>query len=455
MHKLVISDDEGKTTVVPLVRDELTIGRKEGNAVRLTERNVSRRHARIKRDGDGFIVEDLDSYNGVSLNDERIQGQARLKPGDRLRIGDYRFALDADGAAPTADAGGNIDLDFGGDDLAVAPSRLVMLTPPAAGAVYAVGDGMRLGRAEDLEIWVNHRSISREHVRFVERDGELVVEDLSSANGITVNGYPCASASLSSGDVLGLGQVRFRFVPRGEDYQFEPEASQEEKEAAKNGRVQALGIIAALLVVLGVVALFVLSSGDDDVAQVAADESSVQAREASAPEPEPGPSPEEILAAERAVEECERQLSEDRVAEALEAADRALLIMPDHEGAAGCRADASDIVQERAAFARGKAALEAGRVEDAYFAFESLDEQSALRDQPEVVRARRLFAEQRLGAAKRALRKDPQLAHDEALQVLMAPGMPTLHQAEANRLVEAAKRRGAVAANGEREGAAL
>ena len=49
MFKLVIQDDEGKTTVVPLIRDEITIGRKEGNTIRLTERNVSRRHARIGR----------------------------------------------------------------------------------------------------------------------------------------------------------------------------------------------------------------------------------------------------------------------------------------------------------------------------------------------------------------------------------------------------------------------
>ena len=49
MFKLVIQDDEGKTTVVPLIRDEITIGRKEGNTIRLTERNVSRRHARIVR----------------------------------------------------------------------------------------------------------------------------------------------------------------------------------------------------------------------------------------------------------------------------------------------------------------------------------------------------------------------------------------------------------------------
>ena len=35
MFKLVIQDDEGKTTVVPLIRDEITIGRKEGNTIRL------------------------------------------------------------------------------------------------------------------------------------------------------------------------------------------------------------------------------------------------------------------------------------------------------------------------------------------------------------------------------------------------------------------------------------
>ena len=48
MFKLTIEDDEGKTTVVPLARDEITIGRLEGNTIRLTERNVSRRHARLR-----------------------------------------------------------------------------------------------------------------------------------------------------------------------------------------------------------------------------------------------------------------------------------------------------------------------------------------------------------------------------------------------------------------------
>ena len=68
MFKLIIEDDEGHTTVVPLVKDEITIGRKEGNTIRLTERNVSRHHARLIRSNGSFFIEDLgrsDRYTKV------------------------------------------------------------------------------------------------------------------------------------------------------------------------------------------------------------------------------------------------------------------------------------------------------------------------------------------------------------------------------------------------------
>src|SRR4029079_4147072 len=88
MLKLVISDDEGKTTVVPLVRDEITIGRKEGNTIRLTERNVSRKHAKLRKVNGGFMLEDLSSYNGVKVNGKKIAAEIALKPGDQVLIGD-------------------------------------------------------------------------------------------------------------------------------------------------------------------------------------------------------------------------------------------------------------------------------------------------------------------------------------------------------------------------------
>ncbi|MBU2567129.1 FHA domain-containing protein, partial [Patescibacteria group bacterium] len=68
MVKLIIEDDEGKTTVVPLIRDEITIGRKEGNTIRLTERNVSRRHAKLVKQSSAIFIEDLNSYNGIKVN---------------------------------------------------------------------------------------------------------------------------------------------------------------------------------------------------------------------------------------------------------------------------------------------------------------------------------------------------------------------------------------------------
>jgi hypothetical protein len=97
MFKLVIQDDEGKTTVVPLIRDEITIGRKEGNTIRLTERNVSRKHAKISRANNAIAIEDLGSYNGVRVNGTRISQRTVLSVSDRVQIGDYLIELKAEG----------------------------------------------------------------------------------------------------------------------------------------------------------------------------------------------------------------------------------------------------------------------------------------------------------------------------------------------------------------------
>ncbi|CAM4182297.1 FHA domain-containing protein [Corallococcus exiguus] len=102
MLKLIIEDDEGRKTVVPFVRDEITIGRQEGNTIRLTERNVSRRHARLVRLNGHVVLEDLGSYNGTRINGERVAGQLPLKEGDLIQIGDYDLALQVEGAANAA-----------------------------------------------------------------------------------------------------------------------------------------------------------------------------------------------------------------------------------------------------------------------------------------------------------------------------------------------------------------
>ena len=98
--KLIIEDDEGRKTVVPLVRDEITIGRDDGNVVKLTERNVSRRHARLKRKNGQLLIEDIGSYNGVLINGDRIAEPTPVKEGDLIEIGDYDLGVEGRFEAP-------------------------------------------------------------------------------------------------------------------------------------------------------------------------------------------------------------------------------------------------------------------------------------------------------------------------------------------------------------------
>ncbi len=102
MFKLSIEDDEGKTTVVPLARDEMTVGRLEGNTIRLTERNVSRKHARLSRQNGALFIEDLASFTGVRVNGTKIASPTPLREGDEVQIGDYKLVLRGDGP-PVAD----------------------------------------------------------------------------------------------------------------------------------------------------------------------------------------------------------------------------------------------------------------------------------------------------------------------------------------------------------------
>jgi len=64
----------------------VTIGREEGNILRLNDERVSRFHAKVQFDNDDVILTDLDSTNGTRINGNPVQIR-RLRPGDRVGIG--------------------------------------------------------------------------------------------------------------------------------------------------------------------------------------------------------------------------------------------------------------------------------------------------------------------------------------------------------------------------------
>lgn len=72
-----------------------------------------------------------------------------------------------------------------------------------------------LGRQPARGISIPHPTISREHARIFDRDGETFVADLNSSNGTFVNGERVSRVALKHGDVLKLGEVELRVEVAG------------------------------------------------------------------------------------------------------------------------------------------------------------------------------------------------------------------------------------------------
>jgi two-component system NtrC family sensor kinase len=83
------------------IEGAVSIGREAGNAIRLEDNEVSRRHAEVRRVGELFVVGDLKSSNGTFVNDRKIE-RAELVSGDRIRVGRTVFAYARDANAEEA-----------------------------------------------------------------------------------------------------------------------------------------------------------------------------------------------------------------------------------------------------------------------------------------------------------------------------------------------------------------
>jgi len=500
--KLIIEDDAGKTIVVPLSRDEVTIGRKEGNTIRLTERNVSRQHAKLTKVNGTVSIEDLKSFNGIKINGDRIAGQVEVREGDLIEIGDYHLALQQEGAqdstptpvppaaapatgqGPVGSQAGAVgyelpeaaDDEFAGDtqrweppaamdvpvgmptvndgdvagldtqqqpmampppaddeatmrNPAVAPAqptaqssasgfahmsdeteampaspsqeqtiplsaapltspvddeatiqnpvvpqmsapaaapevtpapaaepppaapapaapapgvngaasharldardemteqiraapgikqdlnvpRLVVVNTMFAGSTYHVqGAQQVIGRTDDNDIAIGHRSVSRNHAKIVQDGARWAIHDMQSANGILVNGAEVDAFPLSSGDIIELGRVKVRFVPPGESFQLTPSEVEAARRAAAlgeddepmapvasggggNSTILVVGLMGLVILLLLVAVVALLVRGDDDKTDPSTKpkttaSAGIGAAKAKTPKPEP------------------------------------------------------------------------------------------------------------------------------------------------------------------------
>jgi ABC transport system ATP-binding/permease protein len=194
--------------------DAFTVGRARACALQLDDGRVSRLHATIRRDQQGWLVEDAGSTNGTFVDGERIQ-QWRITATSLIRLGDR-----ADGpsielaplALPVPAVAGEdhrasdvVATTAGGQE---ADSDLGRIT-----VVHQLMRAVRIGRSTDNDIVVNDLQASRHHAELrgdSTRGWEIV--DLSSHNGTFVNGQRINSAPLADGDIVTIGRQLFRLA---------------------------------------------------------------------------------------------------------------------------------------------------------------------------------------------------------------------------------------------------
>ncbi len=195
----------------PFAQSVLNIGRAADNDIVLEDPQVSGHHLRIELSGSSATVTDLGSTNGVKLNGQPVwpKTPTPLRFGDVLDLVEFRLAL-----RPYEPGG-----------MPAVAERVRMAVQAKPGLVAFVGDKVAkaplaksvttLGRATDNDIVLEHPLVSRHHAQVTrQEDGDYLISDLGSANGLTVNGQRVPQRLLANGDTLTVGptgQVALQF----------------------------------------------------------------------------------------------------------------------------------------------------------------------------------------------------------------------------------------------------
>src|SRR5258708_32524718 len=125
------------TWIGPFDVSEVSIGRDPANLVVVDDISVSRRHARLVREGPGWRITDLGSENGTWLGGRRVS-RGSLRSGEPFHVGEVELAI----------AGSNESLRLAPPSRKSTPSGLM------AAAVLAVGAAIVLAViAASISVW--------------------------------------------------------------------------------------------------------------------------------------------------------------------------------------------------------------------------------------------------------------------------------------------------------------
>ncbi|HZS08342.1 MAG TPA: FHA domain-containing protein [Blastocatellia bacterium] len=189
--------------------DSVSIGRLSECDIELNQPNVSRKHAFIKRIGEGLQIIDNNSGNGTFVNGRRVRS-AELRSGDEIRIGSNTLQVDVAAGRLTSS-----EIETAKVRAAARATRVDRISH------FVVedrsGDNLRtmdfscenltVGRGDKCRLVLDDSEVSRLHATIHHQSGGFTIKDAGSANGTLLNGERIVEARLHAGDRVEMGNM--------------------------------------------------------------------------------------------------------------------------------------------------------------------------------------------------------------------------------------------------------
>jgi hypothetical protein len=186
-------------------RPVITFGEGQGDDVRVT--GLAERALLVSPSAEGVVLEARGAGIVVAGHPLAPGKRRLLRPSERAEAGGVTLwperPVPPDGTRALAGA-----ILAGAGIAALTGPQLVVVEGPAAGERLALHDGVVVGRGREVELHIADPLASRRHVLFTIRRGRSSLRDLSSKNGLVVNGRRAGRSlvALRHGDAVALGE---------------------------------------------------------------------------------------------------------------------------------------------------------------------------------------------------------------------------------------------------------
>ncbi|MFA5794005.1 MAG: FHA domain-containing protein [Candidatus Brocadiia bacterium] len=279
----IIYKFEGGQETIQLDKDVISFGRSPDNTISIRSEKVSRKHAEIRKSGDGFVVIDLDSRNGTYVNSDKIK-EHKLEPGDTVKIGDAIIIFEREVTVPEAKPPEPEKPVV--QDQPVEDKKPVEPGTPAGPQLIVKNEGrtdifpldkdvISIGRIPDNTIVIRSDKVSRRHAEIRKSGDVFTAVDLDSHNGIYVNGEKVTERRLDIGDEIAIGEAVIIFgkelehKPWSGGMGFRPLGAEEFVSKSPKSLAGAVGAVAVVLLAVAAFIYFYAgkSGGGNTIAQ--------------------------------------------------------------------------------------------------------------------------------------------------------------------------------------------